>query len=195
MKVSTKKTKRNRVPINAIGSGDDCVQEDLKEHFDLVGYKVVTEEYEEAYAMLGMIVNASKQQEVTLNGYPLIDFLQQVYTQYNGDVNQKPYFKFCRQLPSFPYKERYSKLYLVLQWVIVYGKLESCLCEENLDFAARVISYAGKYLNSASIEAKYKPPVPVQYWASRSKIFWNQKYIPYHSVYLGMEQFIGIVKE
>lgn len=182
-------------PYHAIGSGDDCVQEVPKSVYDRIGYEKLLEKMEEAYASIGMQVNAKKQLKIKLKGYPLVDFLQNVYTQYDGSERQEPYLKFLRQAPSLPYKERYSSLYQVLQWVIVHGKLDSALCAENLDFAARVFAYAGSEMYADANKRRYKPPVPSNWIGERNTLFFNPDYSIDKSKLGGIEQYAGIVKK
>lgn len=184
--------------IRAVASGDDLVMGVLRELYDILGYQGVLELFEESFAYLNMIVNAKKQIKIKYKGLPLYDFLQNVYPQGEKeaieDYLDEPYLKFCRQAPNMPYVERFKKLYLVLQWCIVYGKLESCLCKKNIPLASKVMSYAGLRLNDLCQRTKYKPLVPISMWADRSKLYWSNQYIPLVSKYAGYEQFIGLVK-
>lgn len=182
-------------PYHAIGSGDDCVQETPKHVYDRIGYEKLLEHIEAAYAVIGMQVNAKKQLKIKLKGYPLVDFLQNVYTQYDTTERQEPYSKFLRQAPSLPYKERYSSLYQVLQWVIVHGKLDSALCKENLDFAAHVFGNAGLVMRAEAQKKRFKPPVPSNWIDERNKLFFDSDYSISTSVYGGMEQYMGLVKK
>lgn len=182
-------------PYHAIGSGDDCVQEVPKPVYDRIGYEKLLVQIEAAYAAIGMQVNAKKQLKIKLKGYPLVDFLQNVYTQFDTAERQEPYSKFLRQAPSLPYKERYSSLYQVLQWVIVHGKLDSALCRENLEFAAHVFGNAGLVMNAEAQKRRYRPPVPSNWIGERNKLFYNPDFDISSSVYGGMEQYMGLVKK
>jgi len=179
---------------DGVSSGDDAIQSVLKEIYDELGYEKFLEVLEEAFKKIGMIVNAKKQLKILVNGYPLVDFLQFVRTQYNGDDPTKAYVKFLRQIMTYPTKERYSRLYMTLQWSIIWGKMESSLCRQNLDFASKVIAKAGTILHENAQKEKYKPPVPVNFYASRNKLFWNKDYAVNNSKWFGMEQFLGLVK-
>lgn len=179
----------------AITGGDDLNIEDDKEYFDKYGYETVAHDLEYTFGLVGMIVSAEKRVKVTLNSYPAVEMLQQVRWQYTGERQEKPYLKFMRQAFSFPYKERYSRLYLLLQWVILWGKLDSCLCEQNIDFGASVMFHAGTKLHDVHKSGRIRPAVPNSYWNNRNKIFWNKEYIPANSVYMGAEQFLGLVKQ
>lgn len=182
-------------PYHAIGSGDDCVQEAPKSVYDRIGYEKLLVRLEEAFASIGMQVNAKKQLKIKLKGYPLVDFLQNVYTQYDSAERQVPYSKFLRQAPSLPYKERYSSLYQVLQWVIVHGKLDSALCEENLEFAARVYAYAGAEMRADADKRRFKPPVPSNWLSERNSLFYNPAFSIAESPLCGLEQYVGLVKK
>jgi len=178
----------------AITSGDDTVASWPKQLYDSVGYHGVLDIIEKAADVFHVLIKKAKQLEVKYKGYPLVDFLQEAYVQVNDIGNQKPYKKFLRQAPSLPYKERFSKLYLILQWIIVWGKLDSALCEENIDFAARVMSYAGRFMQSQAKKLGYTPYIPSAMYNSRSKLYWNPQYAINESVFAGMEQLIGLVK-
>lgn len=181
--------------LNAIASGDDAAQEVLKSVYDRIGYSALLEALEKAFSACGMVVNAKKQLKILFRGYPLVDFLQTVYTQMYDFDNQVGYRKFLRQVTSLPYKERYSMLYMVLQWVIVIGKLDSALCDENYEFAARVMAYAGQAMNAAANRKAYKPAVPISFHNKSNSLFWNDKYAVNESVYGGLEQLIGLDKQ
>lgn len=181
-------------PLNAIASGDDCVQEVPLEMYNRLGYMGVLKAIEEGAAEVPVVINAKKQLNILYQGYPLVDFLQKVYVQMHDIENQKAYNKFLRQAPALPYKERYSPLYLLLQWVIVWGKLDSALCDENLDFAASIMSKAGRFMHSTAKKKGYRPPVPNQLYRSRSKLYWDPQYAISSSALAGMEQMIGLVK-
>jgi hypothetical protein len=178
---------------HGVGSGDDALQSVLKEIYDELGYEGLLKVLEEAFEAIGMIVNAKKQLKILVNGYPLVDFLQFVRTQRNSDDPTKAYVKFLRQIMTYPTKERYSRLYMVLQWTILDGKMESSLCQQNLEFASKVIAKAGLILHEKAKSERYRPPVPVNLYANRNKLFWNKDYMINNSKWFGMEQFIGLV--
>jgi len=179
-----------------IASGDDAVSAVPKRLYDAIGYEGVLKLLEEANLYFNMIVNPKKQLKVKYKGYPVYDFLQQVkLPMWESVEEQPPYRKFIRQWMAVPFNERESKLDFVFQNVSPIGKLESGLCEENLEFAANVIVNAGKIMKERAREKGYQPPVPPNMYGSRDKLYWDKQYAVNNSELCGFGQLIGLVKK
>lgn len=190
-------TKEEReIMTHMISSGDDAVSSIPQRLYDEVGYEGVLALISKANAHFNMEVNPKKQLQVKLKGYPIVDFLQKVYPQINDiDADFYPYVKFIRQLMALPYNERMSKLDPVFQWVSTIGKLESGLCEENKEFAAKVLWEYGQNIYKIAREKGYKPPVPPHMYGDRKGLKWNKAYAVNNSTLGGLEQLVGLVKK
>jgi hypothetical protein len=183
-------------PYYAIASGDDCAQEDDKDYYDQVGYEEILEEYGAAYEMLGMIVNPKKQINIKCCGYPVVDFLQYVRFIYTNEGHKTGRKKFFRAMPALPYSERRSTLTeLVLQWVILWGKLDSALDEFNVGYASTAMSHYGRILQSLLRKNHYKVSVPKNYQNTHNKLYFDMKKVAGQSAYAGAEVFVSLVKQ
>lgn len=183
-------------PYYAIASGDDCAQEDDKDYYDRVGYEQILEEYGAAYDMLGMIVNPKKQINIKCCGYPVVDFLQFVRFIYTKEGHAHGRKKFFRAWPALPYSERRSNLSeLVLQWVILWGKLDSALDEYNVGYASTAMSYYGKTLQTLLRQNHYRVSIPKNYANTHNKLYFDKAKVASNSAYAGAEVFVGLVKQ
>jgi hypothetical protein len=178
----------------AFGSGDDMVMGVSKRLFDLLGYKRLLELLEKAFLYFGMTVTASKQVKILINGYPIVDFLQEVYPQQNGFETLEPYKKFLRQMPAWPYSERYSKLPTVGQWVIPSGKMEAGLCSLNIKTAVKTFHRAGEIMRNISHETKYKPLIVDSIRNSANPYTYSSEFGINMSPFGGLEQWCGLVR-
>lgn len=181
----------------AIASGDDCVNSIPAALFDVVGYDGVLHLLEMAYAKCNMVVNSKKQLRTKFLGYPVVDFLQNVYPQgFDPRVprNVQPYTKITRGWFGMPYKERFSKLPLVFQYTSVEGRLNAYLCDKNLELAAYIAYYGGKFYHDACV--KYRLPVDVRrdMWNANDPLVWDKKYAIPNTQLLGLDWYFGLVK-
>jgi hypothetical protein len=182
--------------IQAIGSGDDCVQQMSRWMYENWGLEKTYEQLEKAYAYFGMIVNAQKQIRILYKGLPMVDFLQHPYIQGEDAINNQPqYNKFMRQAPSLPYTERRSNLGPILQWNIVLGKGEAGVCAENSRFAAEILVRAGTIMHGSAKKKKFQPIVHSGLMRIKDGITWDKAYTVGNSALLGLEQLIGLSQQ
>jgi hypothetical protein len=175
-------------------SGDDLMQEIAATIYKYLGLMGVYVLLEEAFSETSKTkVNAKKQTTIKYKGVVVWDFLQHVRPQSRSNVEDE-ILKITRQIGGAVYgmKERFSKLTLVGQWCIPYGKFDSVLNERNVDFGARFLSKFGLKLQETMKKLKYRIPIPASYSRAKNKLDFDQAYLATNSPYAGCEQLIGI---
>lgn len=175
-------------------SGDDLEQEVSATVYKYLGLDGVYNLLEEAFASTSKTkVNAKKQTTIKYKGTVIWDFLQHVRPQSREYVSRE-ILKITRQIGGAVYgmKERFSKLTLVGQWCIPYGKFDSVLNEFNVDFGAKFLSKFGIKLHETMKQNKYRVAIPASYANAKQKLDFDTKYLVTNSPYAGCEQLIGL---
>lgn len=175
-------------------SGDDLEQEIAATLYKYLGLDGVYLLLEDAFDVTSKTkVNAKKQTTIKYKKTVIWDFLQHVRPQSREHVNHE-ILKITRQIGGGVYgmKERFSKLTLVGQWCIPYGKFDSVLNEYNVDFGAKFLSKFGIKLQETMKQNKYRVPIPASYANAKQKLDFDTKYLVVNSPYAGCEQLIGL---